>query len=357
MTTYALVLAGGVGSRLWPRSRVDRPKQLQALISDQSMLQETIGRLEPMVLPDHIFIMTNAKYVGAVREQLPSTPPENVIGEPAVRGTASAIGYGALAIAHRDPSAVMFSLHADHYIRDVEGFRQALQAAADVAGEGYLVTLGITPQYPEIGYGYIERAETLGAYAGHTVYRVARFTEKPDQKRAEAFADSGRYYWNSGLFTWQVSTILDAFAAHIPDTYQKLRVMGAAIGTDEESETLAEVWLTLENQTIDYGIMEQAEDVAVVPASFGWSDVGSWDTLYDLRDADSDGNVVAGEHIGVDTRGSFIHTDGRLIATAGVEDLIIVDTGDVVLVCPRGRAQDVKAIVDQLKQAGRTDVL
>lgn len=357
MKTYALILAGGVGSRLWPRSRESRPKQLLDLISERSMLQETVARVEPLVPPEQIIIMTNQGYVGAVQKQLPHLPPENVIGEPAVRGTASAVGYGAAVIGRRDPSAVMCALHADHYMRDVEGFRRALQAAAGVAGHGYLVTLGIQPHAPVTGYGYVERGEKLGLFDGHVAYRVVRFTEKPDAETAEAFVMSGRYYWNSGLFTWQVSTILEAFARHMPDTYEKLQVMTSAIGTDRELETLVRVWPTLENQTIDYGIMERAERVAVVPADFGWSDVGTWNALFDLLEADSERNVVSGNHLGVDTRGSFIYSDGRLIATIGVEDLIIVDTGDVVLVCPRNRAQDVKIVVDRLKREKRTDVL
>ncbi|MFQ5340732.1 MAG: mannose-1-phosphate guanylyltransferase [Anaerolineae bacterium] len=356
-TTYALILAGGVGSRLWPRSRESRPKQLLELISERSMLQETAARVRPLVPPERLIVMTNQSYVDAVRAQLPDVPPENVIGEPAVRGTASAVGFGAALIARRDPSAVMFSLHADHFMRDVEGFRHALQAAAGVAREGYLVTLGIRPDAPVTGYGYIERGAELGLFEGHLAYRVVRFTEKPDAETARAFVKSGRYYWNSGLFTWQVSTILAAFARHMPDTYEKLQVMASAIGTDRELETLDQVWPTLENQTIDYGIMEPAEQVAVVPADFGWSDVGTWNALFDLMDADREGNVVSGDHIGVDTHGSFIHSDGRLIATIGVEDLIVVDTGDAVLVCPRDRAQDVKAVVDRLKRAKRTDVL
>lgn len=356
-TTYALILAGGIGSRLWPRSRESSPKQLLELISRQSMLQETVARVEPLVSPEHIIIMTNQGYVAAVREQLSDVPPENVIGEPAIRGTASAVGYGAAVIARHDPSAVMFSLHADHHMRDVDGFRRALQAAAEVAGEGYLVTLGIQPEYPEAGYGYIERGEALGTFRGQAAYRVARFTEKPDAGQARAFVESGRYYWNSGLFTWQVSTILDAFAQYMPDTHEKLQMMALAIGTDQELETLEQVWPTLENQTIDYGIMERAERVAVVPADFGWSDVGTWNALFDLMDADDDGNVVVGDHVGMDTRDSFIYSDGRLITTIGVENLIVVDVGDVVLVCPRDRAQDVKAIVDRLKREERTDVL
>jgi mannose-1-phosphate guanylyltransferase len=356
-TTYVLILAGGVGSRLWPRSRESRPKQFLELISARSMLQETVDRVKPLVPAERIIIMTGESYTAAVQEQLPEVPPENVIGEPAVRGTASAIGYGAAVIAHRDPAATMFSLHADHYMRDVAGFRRALRASAQVAGEGFLVTLGIAPASPETGYGYIERGERLGEFENHAAYRVVRFTEKPDEAKARAFVESGRYYWNSGLFTWQVSTILEAFATHMPDTYQKLQVLASAIGTDQEQETLAQVWPTLENETIDYGIMERAERVAVVPADFGWSDVGTWSTLYDLMNADRDGNVVTGDYVGVDTKGSYIHSDGRLIATVGVESLIVVDTEDALLICPRDRAQDVKAIVDRLKREKRTNVL
>ncbi|MFQ5593521.1 MAG: mannose-1-phosphate guanylyltransferase [Anaerolineae bacterium] len=356
-TTYALILAGGVGSRLWPRSREARPKQLLDLISERSMLQETAARVRPLVPPERLIVMTNQGYVNAVRAQLPDVPLENVIGEPAVRGTASAVGFGAAIIAQRDPSAVMFSLHADHFMRNVEGFRHALRAAARVAMEGYLVTLGIQPDAPVTGYGYVERGEKLGLFDGHLAYQVIRFTEKPDVETAKAFMKSGRYYWNSGLFTWQVSTILAAFASYMPDTYEKLQAMASTMGTDRESETLGRIWPTLENQTIDYGIMERAERVAVVPADFGWSDVGTWNSLFNLIDADREGNVVSGDHLGVDTRGSFIHSDGRLIATVGVEDLIVIDTGDAVLVCPRDRAQDVKAVVDRLKREKRTDVL
>lgn len=355
--TYALILAGGVGSRLWPRSRESRPKQLLALVSERSMLQETVERVSPLVSPERLIIMTNAGYATEVRAQLPEVPAENVISEPTIRGTASAIGYGAMVIAHHDPSATMFSLHADHYIRDVEGFRQALRAATEVAGQGFLVTIGIAPAHPETGYGYIERGEELGTYKGHPAYRVVRFTEKPDRECARAFVESGRYYWNSGLFTWQVSTILDAFAEYMPDTYAKLQMMASAIGTDREQEALTRVWPTLENQTIDYGIMERAEHVAVVPADFGWSDVGTWNALYELMEADRDGNVVTGDHIGLDTRGAFIYSRGRLIATLGVENLVIVDTDDALLICPRERAQDVKAIVDRLQDEKRVDVL
>jgi mannose-1-phosphate guanylyltransferase len=301
--------------------------------------------------------MTNAGYVDAVQEQLPAIPPSNVIGEPAVRGTAAAIAYGAFVIASRDPAATMFSLHADHHITVVAAFRQALETSAVVAAEDYLVTLGIRPAYADTGYGYIERGQALDAPAGSSAYRVRRFTEKPDADQAQAFVSSGRYYWNSGLFTWQVTTILDAFARHMPDTYAKLGPLADLVGTAQEAAALAEVWPTLQNQTIDYGIMERAERVAVVPADFGWSDVGTWDALYAVMPGDADANVISGDHLVLDTCGSLIYGDGRLIAAVGVKDLIVVDTGDVVLVCPRDRAQEVKAIVDQLKRAQRDDVL
>lgn len=356
-STYALILAGGVGTRLWPHSRQSRPKQLLQLLSSRSMLQETVDRVEPLVPPERVIVMTNIDYVEAVRSQVPAISPSNVIGEPAVRGTAAAIAYGALLIAARDPAATMFSLHADHHIADAGAFRQALQTAAAVASDDYLVTLGIRPAYADTGYGYIERGKELDVREGATAYRVRRFTEKPDAAQAEAFVKSGRYYWNSGLFTWQVSTILDAFARHMPDTYAKLEPLAEVIGTEQAAEALAEVWPTLRNETVDYGIMERAERVAVVPAEFGWSDVGTWDALYAVMADGAEVNVVSGDHLVLDTRGSLIYGAERLIAAVGLNDLIIVDTGDAVLVCPRDRAQEVKSIVDQLKRAQRDDVL
>lgn len=356
-STYALILAGGVGTRLWPHSRQSRPKQLLQLLSSRSMLQETVDRVGPLVPPERVIIMTNIGYVGAVQSQVPAIPPANVIGEPAVRGTAPAIAYGALVIAARDPAATMFSLHADHHISDAAAFREALKTAAAVASDGHLVTLGIPPAYADTGYGYIERGEELDMSEGATVYRVRRFTEKPDAGQAEAFVESGRFYWNSGLFTWQVSTILEAFAHHMPDTYAKLEPLADVVGTEQEAASLAQVWPTLQNETIDYGIMERAERVAVVPADFGWSDVGTWDALYAVMANGAEANVVSGDHLVLDTRGSLIYGAERLIAAVGVNDLIVVDTGDAVLVCPRDRAQDVKAIVDQLKRAQRDDVL
>lgn len=358
MTThYALILAGGIGTRLWPRSRVSRPKQLLNLITDRSMLQETVARVEGMVPPDRIVIMTNAGYADAVRAQVPQIPAENIIAEPAVRGTASAIGYAAMWIAQRDAEATMFSLHADHHIRDVAAFRHALQAAAQVAAEGWLVTLGVKPDFPETGYGYIERGQRLGEFDGHIAYQVVRFTEKPDVETAARFVESGRYYWNSGLFTWRVPTILDALARYMPDTHARLTEIAAAIGTPQEQAVMERVWPTLENQTIDYGIMERADRVAVLPVDFGWNDVGSWDALFQILKSDGDDNVIQGDHVGLDTRRSLIHSRGRLIVTVGVADLVIVDTDDVVLVCPRNRAQDVKRIVELLEREGRTEVL
>lgn len=358
MELYALILAGGIGTRLWPRSRVSRPKQLLNLISERSMLQETVARLEGLVPPERTVVMTNAGYAEAVREQLPQIPAENIIAEPAVRGTASAIGYAAMWIARRAPEAVMFSLHADHHIQDAEAFRQALRAAALVALDGWLVTLGVEPRYPETGYGYIERGEPLGEFEGYTAYRVVRFTEKPDEETAARFVASGRYYWNSGLFTWRVATILEALERYMPDTYARLSEIAAAMGTPDEQAVMERIWPTLENQTIDYGVMERADRVAVVPVHFGWSDVGSWEALFQILGAgDDESNVVVGDHIGIDTRGSLIHSHGRLIATVGVENLVIVDADDVVLVCARGRAQDVKKIVERLERQGRTQWL
>jgi len=249
-----------------------------------------------------------------------------------------------------DPEGVMAVLTADHHIEKADELRRALGAAARVAEEGRLVTLGIRPNRPATGYGYIERAEKLDQVSGLDVYRVEKFTEKPDLPTAQAFMESGRYYWNSGMFIWKVSSILQEFERLMPQFYAQFMEIDAALGTAEERAVLERVWPKVENETIDYGIMERADDVAVIPVDIGWSDVGDWTALSELLPADTEGNVVVGQHIGLDTKGCLIHGSRRLVTTIGLEDMIVVDTEDALLVCPRDRAQEVKALVDALKK-------
>lgn len=350
---YALIMAGGVGTRLWPRSRQQTPKQLLNLISEKTMFQEAVARLDPLFKPAQIFVVTGGDYVPIMRQQAPELPAENYVIEPAGRGTAPCIGLAALSLRRLDRQAVMAVLTADQFIEKWATFREALAAAGRLAGQGYLVTLGIRPTFPATGYGYILGGDKLADLDGLAAYRVERFTEKPDLPTAREFLASGRYYWNSGMFIWRIADVMAEFERQMPRLYGQLAEIDAAAGAAQEGEVLQRVWRDVQNQTIDYGIMEGARNVAVIPVDIGWSDVGSWATLLDLLPGDAEGNVVTGHHLGIDTRRTLVYSPHRLAATIGLEDMIVVDTGDVLLVCHRERAQDVKKIVDALKARGQ----
>ncbi len=350
---YALIMAGGVGTRLWPRSRKQTPKQLLNFISEKTMFQEAMARLEPLFKPAQIFVVTGGDYVPAMRQQVPELPAENYVVEPAGRGTAPCIGLSALYLRRLGHQAVMAVLTADHFIEKWAAFREALTAAGRLARQGYLVTLGIQPTFPATGYGYILRGDKLADPNSLEAYRVERFTEKPDLPTAREFLASGRYYWNSGMFIWRIADVMAEFERQMPRLYGQLAEIDAAIGTAQEGEVLQRVWRDVQNQTIDYGIMEGARNVAVIPVDIGWSDVGSWATLLDLLPGDAEGNVVTGHHLGIDTQRTLVYSPHRLVATVGLEDMIVVDAGDALLVCPRERAQDVKKIVDALKARGQ----
>ena len=354
-----VILAGGVGTRLWPRSRRNCPKQLLDLVDARTMLQNTVDRVLPMVDAEHIYIVTGAEYAAQVCEQLPQVPAENIIVEPSGRGTAPCIGLAAVALSQRWPGSIMISLHADHVIGDAGRFRELLRVAAAAAGRGHLVTLGIKPTYAETGFGYIERGRLVHRLGGVPVYRVARFVEKPPAEQAAAFVRDRHHYWNSGLFIWRLDAIWAAFRRWLPELYAQLMEISAAWGTPEQKSVLEETWGRVRPVSIDVGVMERAEDVVVVPADMGWSDVGSWASLADIMAANEAGNVVLGgsEHLALDTRNSLIYAPGRTVATIGVADLIVVDAGDVILICPKDRAQDVKLMVEEIKRTGRTDLL
>jgi mannose-1-phosphate guanylyltransferase len=363
---YALILAGGSGTRLWPYSRRRRPKQLLPLIGELTMLEATVERLAPLIPPEHVFVLTNEGYVNSVRKQLPQVPPSHVVGEPAALGTAPAVALGAALVREAGgEAAVMFVLPADHVISPAAQFREALSQAAAVAAAGQLVTFGIRPTAPETGYGYVELGAPLAVEAlpGLPVrlpveaYQVARFVEKPDRARAEAYVLGGRHLWNSGMFGWTVARIWAAYAEHLPNLASRMDEMlllarTHAADTPGFNDGLAEIWNHVtDTTTIDYGIMERDAHVACVPAAFGWSDIGSWAALGEALDADAAGNVVVGPHVGHNTRDTVVYgRGGRLIATIGVENLIIVDTEDALLICARDQAQSVKEIVAQLTQ-------
>lgn len=357
MRIYGVIPAGGSGTRLWPVSRSAKPKFLMPLPGPGSMLQETLDRLRPIIDPGDVYILTGHAHAVDVSRQLPDVPTDNIVVEPAARGTGPAIGFGAALIARRDPDAIMGSFAADHYVADAEGFRRAVLVAARAAQQGYLVTLGVEPTHPHTGYGYIHRAGKIAEDDGFTVYEVESFKEKPDLPTAERFFNSGEYSWNASMFIWSVRSLLEAMRDLLPDVYETLQEIAEAWDTPDREAVMERLWPSIRNVTIDHGIMEHAGKVAVVPVDFGWADVGGWDNVAALLAKTEEENMVIGaRHLEQDTRSTLIIGHGRTVATVGVENLVIVDTEDALLVCSREKAQDVKFIVERLKAEGDSDL-
>lgn len=353
---YALIMAGGGGTRLWPRSRRDQPKQFLNIGTPHSLLREAYLRVAPIIPPQRTLVITGEHWLDAVQAELPEVPVENILGEPVGRGTAPAVGLAAEVLARRDPDALLAVLTADHLIRDQERFRAVLLEAATAAAEGHIALLGITPTEPNTGYGYIE---TNGRIGGQSlpVLRVESFKEKPTEERAREFLASDNFFWNSGMFVWSLKTIQAEMRRLMPELAERVATIGAAWDTPARDTVLAELWGGIRAETIDYGVIERASDVVVIPADIGWNDVGSWAALFDVLPPDKDANIVEGEYISVDSRNNLIYSPNRLVAAIGVEDLVIVDTEDVILILPRNRAQDVRQIVAELRRRGRVDVL
>lgn len=357
---YIAILAGGVGTRLWPRSREATPKQFSDVTgSGRTMIQATVDRLEGLVPLADIYVITGRRYRELVLAQLPGLPVENVIVEPSGRNTGPAIGLACMHIHRRDPNAIIGLLHADHIIQDAAAYRAVLRQAELAAQGDYLTVLGITPETPHTGYGYIKRTgQPLPSSGALPVYAVERFLEKPDRATAESFLADGSYYWNAGNFISRVDRLLGEFQRQLPELYTGLRQIGAALGSSQAEATLDAVWVTLPNISIDHGVMEHAQRVAVVPLEAGWNDVGSWDALEEVLEVDGDGNcLIAGETLLVESSGLIVSGHNRLIALVGVEDLVVVDSGDALLIGHKRRMQKIKEVVDRLRESQRTDLL
>lgn len=360
---YVVIPAGGSGTRLWPLSRATHPKFLHCLGGgERTLIQATVDRLAALAAPAETYIVTGGAHVAAIAQQLPDLPAENFLVEPSPRDSAAAIGLAAAVIARHDPTAIMGSFHADHLVRNDDLFLQTVHAAEQAARQGYLMTIGITPTHPETGYGYIQVGEALGTGEAHL---VQQFKEKPARDVAEQWLAAGGYLWNSGMFVWQCAALLQELQRQQPALHAGLVEIAANWHTESGAETLAQIWPTLPKLPIDTAVMEGAAAigrVGTVPGRFGWNDIGDWHTIGAVLAPEPGSNLVLNadikQHLAIDTTDTVVVPGGkRLIATIGLQNLIVVDTDDAVLICPRERAQDVKKLVEQLKAQHRTDLL
>jgi mannose-1-phosphate guanylyltransferase len=351
---YALIMAGGGGTRLWPMSRGETPKQFLPLVEDVSMFRVSVTRLAPLFEPDHIYVVAGARYADHIKQEAPEIPTENFIFEPSARDSGPAAALGAAIIHKRDPQATIAILTADHHITDKQGFRNALAAAYTVAQSDRIVTLGINPSVPATGFGYIHRGEKLTETHGLQVYHSLGFKEKPNLETARHFLQSGEYSWNSGMFVWRADRALAEYERQCPSTYLHMLRVADAVDTADYAQVLAASWEGFEKKSLDYAVMEGAANMAVIPVDIGWSDVGSWGQLYEVLPLDDDGNFLksgAQDWLKIDTKDTLVFSR-KLVATIGVESLVVVETDDALLICHRDCAQDVKAIVERLKSAG-----
>ncbi len=356
---YAAILAGGVGTRLWPRSRQERPKQFTDIAgSGLTMIQDTARRLEGLVAGEQIYVLTGAAYAELAAEQLPQVPRAQILVEPSGRNTAPAIGLACIQLQQSDPTAVLAILPADHVILDTEHFRTALRRAAQLAEAGYLVTLGIEPTFPHTGYGYIKRGGLIDDIDDLPAYQVARFLEKPQLAVAEGFLATGGYYWNGGIFICRVDRMLAEFEQQTPALYARLQRIGASLATPAATEVLAAEWGDMPSISIDYAVMEHAARVAVVPLKADWNDVGSWDALAAIVAPDVQGNAIArGNVLLLDSSDNIVYSEKPVVALINVHNLVIVESADALLIGDKSQMQRVKDIVERLKAQGRTDLL
>ncbi|MDA8173156.1 MAG: mannose-1-phosphate guanylyltransferase/mannose-6-phosphate isomerase [Nitrospiraceae bacterium] len=351
---YAVIMAGGKGTRFWPLSRENFPKQFLRITGEKSLLQHTVERLGGLVQPRHFMIITAGKQNELVRWQTDGVlPPAAILSEPEGKNTAPAIALAAFRIHKKDKDAIMLVMPSDHHIKNPDGFADAVRKAAPSAAEGWLVTFGVVPTRPETGYGYIQAGKKMPGGA----FKVESFIEKPDRKTADALIKKGSVYWNSGIFMFSAKAILSELKAHMPALYSAFAKIEKYLGTAKEAGALETLYKTLEPESIDYGVMEQSRKVVVQAVDFGWSDIGSWNALEEILEKDENGNVISGNALAVGSKGSILMSSGRLIASLGLEDMVVIDTADAILVCPKERAQDVRKVVDLLKSAGREEYI
>lgn len=357
MKVTAVIMAGGKGERFWPQSRSNRPKQFLSLTNDgETMIQKTVSRLKDIVGIEDVFVVTNANYVPMVSEQLPALPEQNIIAEPKARNTAPCIALAANIIKKKYGDAVMLVLPSDHLIKFTEMYVDTLRRAIEVAEKDRnLVTIGITPSYPETGYGYIQFSGADRTIPG--VYKVERFVEKPNIERAKEYVNAGTFLWNSGMFVWKASSIISNIEKFLPDVAEGTAKIGAAYGTDDFDAVLKEVFPGLTAESIDFGVMEKAEDIYTIPGNFGWDDVGSWLAVERINQTNEYGNVVKGDVVSINTKNSTIIGGQKLIATVGLDNIVIVDTNDAILICAKDSTQDIKKIIENLKICNRSDLI
>ncbi len=348
---YAVIMAGGKGTRFWPRSREKKPKHLLDIVGAKTIIQETIDRISPLIPPENILIVTGQSHAAELIRQLPEIPEKNIIIEPVGRNTAPCIGLASLHIRKKTPDDVMLVLPSDHLIADEVQFLKILGIAAEMAQRGdYLVTIGIKPTSPETGYGYIEQGVPKAVIRGEEIFEVRSVREKPDLEQAKKLLEQGRFSWNSGMFVWKTTTILNAIKQWLPDLYQGLVQIEEVLGSAGEEAAVDQVYRNTEAISIDYGVMEKARNALVIRGDFGWSDVGSWDALWEVSRKDEKGNTVRGHLIAIDSRNCLVYSPGKPVALVDVDDLIVVETDDVLMICKRGSSQDVKKVVDALEK-------
>lgn len=359
---YINIMCGGGGKRLWPRSRQQAPKQFIKLFGEQTIFQKTVERVKKIVDPTHIYIVTNKDYRDEVAAQAPEIPKENVIAEPEAKNTALAVVYGALEIKKRDPEAVIANLPSDHFVLEADKFAQILSSAYEEAKTGnFLITIGIKPTSPHTGFGYIKKGNSKDNDKNYEVFEVQGFTEKPELEVAKEYLESNNYYWNGGIYVFSLKTFFEAVSKLSPGLWENTQKLETAINLNNEEE-IQKVYASAEDLSLDYAVAEKASNMLVIPGDFGWSDVGDWQAVWEVEDKDENGNALIqesgkGEYLGIETKNCLIQVSDQLVTTIGVSNLIIIDTPDALLVASREKAEEVKKLVNLLKEKGETEYL